>query len=96
MSEGLPTNTLGDTEVPLLKQIVTNTGGGTPTYVFVGGYVIPTFDEQVFTYWGLTNNIKTIAYKSNSALVATQYFTYVGGGASDDDDILAVSIEYPS
>lgn len=54
------------------------------------GMVVPENDEQVFSYFGATNNVQTITYKLGGSTVATQTFTYVGGGAADDDDVASI------
>ena len=82
-------DTQGDTEVPLLKELlqaVRSSGSG--------GLLIPPYDYQGFTYYGSTNNINTIVYKtggSGGTTVATLVFTYVAAGAADDDDILTIT-----
>ncbi len=57
-----------------------------------GSFAIPPFNSQEFTYYGATNNIQTITYKQDGAVVAVQTFTYVGGGGSDDDNVLTITL----
>lgn len=40
------------------------------------GFQIPDYDELSLTYYGTTNNIETVVYKSNSSVVATLTLTY--------------------
>jgi len=91
---GLAPNAQNDTNTSLLFKICqllyneAQSGEG-------GGMVIPNNDYQAFTYYGSTNNIQTIVYKtggSSGTTVATQTFTYVGGGASDDDDVASITL----
>jgi len=80
----------GQQECQLLAQIFVALGGGV---VAPGGssFAIPSYDSQAFTYFGATNNIQTQVFKSGGTTVATLTFTYVGGGASDDDLILTIT-----
>lgn len=61
------------------------------TFTPAGSFPIPAFDEQVFAYYGATNNIQTITYKKDGATVSTLTFQYVGGGAADDDNVTNIS-----
>ena len=59
-----------------------------------GGIVIPVSDYVSFTYYGSTNNIHVATYKtggSGGTTVATLTYTYVGGGAADNDDIATIT-----
>jgi hypothetical protein len=64
---------------------------GTLAFPIAGQFNIPTPDQQVFTYVGSTNNIETISYRSGGQEVALLTFTYVGGGASDDDKVASIT-----
>lgn len=55
------------------------------------GFIIPQFDEQVFSYYGSTNNIQTIIYKNAGTPVATLTFEYVGAGVSNDDNVSRIT-----
>ena len=51
-------------------------------------------DWRGFTYYGATNNIQTITYKSGGAggtVVAVQRFNYAGGGAANDDRVTVIA-----
>lgn len=50
------------------------------------GLIIPMHDEQVFTYFGSTENIETITYKLNSLSVGVSEFTYDGDGGTTSTD----------
>lgn len=57
-------------------------------------FSIPAFDYIGFAYVGVTNNIDTQTFKSGGSTgttVATLKYTYVGAGASDDDDISSIT-----
>lgn len=54
---------------------------------------IPYYNKQEITYIGSTNNIQSIVYKDGNTVVATQTFTYVGSGASDNDKVATITIE---
>lgn len=59
------------------------------------GLVVPQHDYEEFSYVGSTNNVDTVTYKtggSGGTIVATETFTYVGSGASDDDNIASVTL----
>jgi hypothetical protein len=79
----------GDPLVELKKYIQRKEAGLSPTFVS-GQFAIPAFDTQDFTYYGATNNVKTITYSKDGSPVATLTFTYVGSGAADDDDVLKI------
>lgn len=49
------------------------------------GLDIPTHDRIEFTNVGSTNNIDTVVYKKNNAVVATLTFSYFGGVPTQDD-----------
>ena len=56
---------------------------------------IPSHYYVAFTYYGSTNNIHTISYKtggSGGTTVATVTYTYVGSGASNDDSIATITL----
>lgn len=57
-----------------------------------GGMNIPPNDEMVLDYYGSTNNLQSITFKLNGATVATQSFEYIGGGASDDDEVSRITL----
>jgi hypothetical protein len=85
---------VAETEVPILQQIANLLangagGGGGQGSISVNGTSYA-YDWQSFAYFGTTNNVRTITYKtggSGGTTVAVQRFNYVGGGAADDDDI---------
>lgn len=85
-----------ETEVPLLEQIVNllaNSGGGASGFIVVNG-VAYAYDWMGFTYYGSTNNVKEITYKSGGSggtTVAVQRFNYAGGGASNDDLVTVIA-----
>ena len=59
-----------------------------------GTFPIPASDYQAFTYYGSTNNIKTQKFYqggSGGTLVSTLTYTYVSGGAANDDNILTIT-----
>ncbi len=58
-----------------------------PVAVQGGGFVIPSHDEEVYAYYGSTNNIQTITYKNDSVSVGVVTFTYAGSGVSSDDKL---------
>lgn len=60
-----------------------------------GGMSVPANDEQVFTYYGATNNVANIVYKQAGTQVAHQTFEYVGAGAADDDDVSRITLVIP-
>lgn len=69
-------------------QYVIAPGGGN------GGIQLPASDYVAYTYYGSTNNIETATYKvggSGGTTVATLTYTYVNGGAADDDNIASVT-----
>lgn len=66
-------------------------GDYSPT-ISTGGMTIPENDEQVFSYYFATDNISTIVYKKDGAVVATQVFEYVGGGVADGDRISRITL----
>ncbi len=58
-------------------------------------FSIPRYDHIAFTYFGSTNNVQTQVFKvggSGGTTVATLTYTYVSGGAADDDDIATVTL----
>lgn len=63
--------------------VLAKLGGG-------GSFVISTFDSQTFSYFGATNNVETVVYKLGATTVAILTFTYVGGGASNDDNVATI------
>jgi hypothetical protein len=57
-------------------------------------FSIPPYDYTAITYFGVTNNVQTIVYKSGGSggtTVATLTFTYVASGVADDDDISSIA-----
>lgn len=85
------------TEVEFLDAIMQNTGGynssggtGGGPASGSGGFSIPLFDRQVFTYFAGTNNVRTITYSLSGATVATLTFAYLAGGAANDDLVTVV------
>lgn len=89
---------VAETEVPLLQQIAngggsSGSGGNSQGFVIVNGSVFA-YDYQTFEYFGSTNNVKTITYRSGGAggsIVAVQRLNYVGGGVSDDDSVSVIA-----
>ncbi len=89
---------VAETEVPLLQQIVNllATGGGSgggQGVVSVNG-TSAAYDYQSLTYFGTTNNVKSITYKSGGAsgsVVAVTQYNYVGGGAADNDKVTVIA-----
>jgi hypothetical protein len=55
----------------------------------LSGAQIPTFDTFAVAYYGATNNVQTVIYTLAGTEVARWTFTYAGGGAADDDDVIA-------
>jgi hypothetical protein len=55
----------------------------------LSGAQIPTFDAFAVGYYGTTNNVHTVIYTLVGTEVARWTFTYAGGGAADDDDVIA-------
>lgn len=80
----------GDTLLQKIAQLLYNASAAAPSVVNVNGFYIPYFTEIDFTYYGSTNNIHTQVFKNGSTTVATLTYTYVGGGSSNDDLILAI------
>lgn len=73
-----------DTEVPLLKAIL--------------GFPIPSYCVIDFTYYGSTNNIKTQTFRASDTtgeVVGMLTFSYVGGGASNNDNISRIQFTQP-
>lgn len=89
---------VAETEVPLLQQIAnllsaSGGGGGSSGFIVVNG-VAYAYDWMGFAYFGTTNNVRTITYKTGGAggtTVAVQRFNYVAGGAADDDDVSVIA-----
>lgn len=55
-------------------------------------FQIPPYWSQEFEYYGSTNNIQTQTFKDeNGDEVAVLEYTYVGGGAADDDLIATIT-----
>jgi len=46
--------------------------------------------SQTFTYYGSTNNVKTINYLQNGALVGMITLTYVNGGVANSDNVATI------
>jgi len=85
---GLPANAVGDTEVPLLQQILAALGGPAagggsssgPSTVNVGGFQIPRFNSFQVDYYdaaGNSTNIYHQYFKLNGTTVATLTFAYI-------------------
>lgn len=90
-----PPQAQGNWEVNLSKMAVLFwqwMNGDISPSISPGGMTIPQNDEQILTYYGATNNVANIVYKENGAVVATQTFEYVGGGAADDDNISRITL----
>ncbi len=89
---------VAETEVPLLQQIANNTAngggaGGGQGAINVNGTTY-SYDYQTFTYFGSTNNVSTITYKSGGSggtTVAVQRFNYASGGAANDDRVTVIA-----
>lgn len=57
------------------------------------GFQIPEYDELDLTYYGTTNNIETVVYKSAGTTVATLTLTYaVQPPVSNDANLVKVAI----
>lgn len=93
---GLPNSTSS-----LLKLIYTQLGGipgnpgtGLPVASSVGFLQAPPgTTQQVLTYYGSTNNVRTIVYSGGSENI--QYnLAYVGGGVADNDRLNLVTITH--
>jgi len=70
------------------------TPGTTNAVQETNGLSVPPSDYQEFTYIETTNNIDTMVFKtggSGGTTVATFTFTYVGGGASDNDLVESIT-----
>lgn len=81
--EGSPLGTSdesGTGEIGVKCIIIANRGSNN-----VGGFTIGTYDTQVISYVGSTNNIDTIVFKFAGNTVNTLTYSYVGSGASNDD-----------
>lgn len=60
---------------------------------FSGGTSIPAWDSLDATdHYGSTNNIRNLIYKLSGAEVARFTFTYINGGAADDDDLATATL----
>lgn len=66
-------------------------GEYSPT-ISTGGQTIPENDEQVFSYYGSTNNIANIIYKKAGGTVATQTFEYKNAAAANDDLVTRITL----
>jgi hypothetical protein len=59
----------------------------------IQGFQIPEYDELSLTYYGVTNNIATVAYKKASATVATLTLEYsIQPPVSNDANLVKVTI----
>lgn len=82
-----------DDEFSLLQKICQllfnefGSGGGSGATVNVGGFEIPQFNDIVIAYYGSTNNIQTQTFKNGTTTVATLAYSYVSGGAANDDNV---------
>ena len=89
----IPTTTpqIGDTEEMLLaKQLKLALAGGSD-----GGMPIPVHDYVGVTYFGATNNIQTVVFKtggSGGTTVGTLTLAYSGGGAADNDRLTSATL----
>jgi hypothetical protein len=92
---GLPLGTSDGTPTGELVVKVLDVGGGGGVLVTRSdAFSLPVYDYFEITYFGATNNIATIVYKtggSGGSTVATLTFTYVGGGVANDDLIATVT-----
>lgn len=59
----------------------------------VQGFQIPEYDEITLSYYGSTNNVSTVAYKSSGTTVATLTLQYaVQPPVANDANLVKVSI----
>ena len=80
---GLPLGTVGEStqgEIGLKVIQISGVGGTNGA-----SFVVPAYDQMVFTYYGSTNNVHTQVFKKATVTVSTLTFSYVGGGAANDD-----------
>jgi hypothetical protein len=92
-SGGPATDGLGATRLLALIAAATQ-ASATGTSGSNGGILIPASDYVAYSYYGVTNNIQTATYKSGGSggtTVATLTFTYVGGGAANDDNVASIT-----
>lgn len=64
-----------------------------------GAVKLPLHDYEAFAYIGSTNNVSTIiGYRGGSggSVAGTLTFTYVGGGASNDDNVASITLTLPT
>lgn len=62
----------------------------------LGGLSLPAFDSLAVVYIGSTNNIYTVTYSlTGTGQVAHWTFTYLGGGASNDDLLTGAAFAIP-
>ena len=85
------------TDATLVAQVVCNPDGSSISgagSASSSGIAIPYSDYVSYAYYGSTNNIQTATYKtggSGGTTVATLTFTYVGGGAANDDNVASIT-----
>jgi hypothetical protein len=59
----------------------------------VQGFQIPEYDEMLLSYYGSTNNVSTVTYKSSGTTVATLTLQYsVQPPVSNDANLVNVAI----
>jgi hypothetical protein len=61
----------------------------------LGGVILPEWDSVVLAYFTSTNNVQTAIYKLVGVEVARFTFTYVGGGAADNDRLATATFSKP-
>lgn len=52
-----------------------------------GSTVAPAGFTKEYTYFGATNNVKTVTFRQGSTVLGVVRYTYIAGGAADNDDI---------
>lgn len=63
------------------------TGGFATSTPGAGAQPAPPGFSRVYSYFGATNNLQTITYQQDAAVIGKVTFTYIAGGVADDDDI---------
>lgn len=82
----IPGDHFHDTLCKIWYQIYHAFSGSGISVTTVEGSALPYgADAQAIAYYGTTNNIQTIVYSKSGSTVKTRTFTYVGGGAANDD-----------
>ncbi len=79
-------------EISLRKITALLSGAASGSAPLTSASRIPAWDSRTFTYFGSTNNVKTVTYKMGSVTKAVVTYTYVGSGASDDDDVATETV----